>query len=129
MNKTNTNSLSQGQLVHALKRRVRIIAPVLQKAPERAYILEILLKKRDGILAVRTVPDIASVTINFDPQKFPKANLLKLLDALLANLGQRTKSDFVPTADVGAEARFVNWSICSRNMQRYCETIRRSLSF
>jgi len=67
MNKTNTNSLSQGQLVHALKRRVRIIAPVLQKDPERAYILEILLKKRDGILAVRTVPDIASVTINFDP--------------------------------------------------------------
>jgi|GEM_PF-6449570 len=44
MNKTNTNSLSQGQLVHALKRRVRIIAPVLQKDPERAYILGILLK-------------------------------------------------------------------------------------
>jgi len=103
MNKTNTNSLSQGQLVHALKRRVRIIAPVLQKDPERAYILEILLKKRDGILAVRTVPDIASVTINFDPQKLPKANLLKLLDALLANLGQRTKADFVPTADVSAD--------------------------
>jgi len=103
MNKTNTNSLSQGQLVHALKRRVRIIAPVLQKDPERAYILEILLKKRDGILAVRTVPDIASVTINFDPQKLPQANLLKLLDVLLANLGQRTKADFVPTADVGAD--------------------------
>lgn len=37
------------QLVHQLKRRIRIISPVLIKDIERGYILEILLKKRPEI--------------------------------------------------------------------------------
>ncbi len=32
-------------LVHQLKRRVRIVSPILKKDVERGYILEILLKK------------------------------------------------------------------------------------
>ena len=89
MKSTHTGSLTHGKVVHALGRRVRIIAPVLLKDQERACVLEILLQKRDGIEKVRTVPDIAAVVIHFDPEKLPQAALFSLLDALLANLGKR----------------------------------------
>ncbi len=89
MKSSHTGSLTNGTVVHALKRRVRIISPVLLKDPERACVLEIMLQKRDGIEKVQTVPDIASLVIYFDPSKLPKAKLLSLLDALLANLGKR----------------------------------------
>lgn len=90
MNPTNGN-LSHGQLVHQLKRRVRVIAPILLKDPERTYILEILLKKRPGIVDVHSVPAIGSITIKFDPQQLPKTSLLTILDALLSNIGQKTQ--------------------------------------
>jgi Cu+-exporting ATPase len=89
MTTANTNVLAHGKVVHELKRRVRIISPVLSKDLERAYILEILLKKRQGILKVRTVVDIASLTIHFDPAILPKATVLTLVDALLDNIGQK----------------------------------------
>ena len=89
MKPSDTGSLTHGKVVHALNRRVRIVAPILLKDPERAFVLEILLQKRDGIEKVRSVPDIASITIHFDPDKLPKTKLLTLLDALLANLGTR----------------------------------------
>jgi Cu+-exporting ATPase len=87
MKSSHTGNLTHGKVVHALNRRVRIISPVLLKDPERACVLEILLQKRDGIEKVRTVPDIASIVIHFDPDKLPKAKLFTLLDALLVNLG------------------------------------------
>lgn len=93
MTTKNINDLTHGTVVHDLKRRVRIISPVLKKDLERAYILEILLKKRQGILKVRTVVDIASLTIHFDPTILPKANLLTLVDALLGNIGQKKPND------------------------------------
>lgn len=105
MTTLNSINLIHGQLVHELKQRVRIISPVLHKDAERAYILEILLKKRDGIQKVRTVPEIASISICFDPVKLPKTNLLKLLDALLANLGQKVHSDFALVADPVNDAK------------------------
>lgn len=74
-------------LAHQLKRRVRLIAPSLRKDQERAYILEMLLSKRQGIEAVKIVPAIASVTIHFDPERLPVANLLQLLETVIANLG------------------------------------------
>ncbi|OYV15661.1 MAG: Cu2+-exporting ATPase, partial [Methylococcaceae bacterium NSM2-1] len=89
MKSSHTGSLTHGKVVHALNRRVRIISPVLLKDPERACVLEIMLQKRDGIEKVRTVPDIASIVIHFDPKKLPKAKLFTLLDALLGNLGKR----------------------------------------
>jgi Cu+-exporting ATPase len=89
MNSSHVGSLTYGKVVHALNRRVRIISPVLLKDPERGCVLEILLLKRDGIEKVRTVPDIASVVIHFDPKKLPKAKLFPILDALLVNLGKR----------------------------------------
>lgn len=93
MTTKNINDLTHGTVVHDLKRRVRIISPVLKKDLERAYVLEILLKKRLGILQVRTVVDIASLTIHFDPTILPKATVLTLVDALLGNLGQKKLSD------------------------------------
>jgi Cu+-exporting ATPase len=90
--------LVHGEVVHQLKRRIRVISPVLRKDVERAYILEILLQKRDGIAKVRTVPEIASVVIHFDPNKLPKSGLLTLLDTLLGNLGQKKTIQFDETA-------------------------------
>ncbi|MCQ8130052.1 heavy metal translocating P-type ATPase, partial [Methylomonas rivi] len=91
---TNNGGLSHGQLAHALKRRIRVIAPVLLKDPERAYILEILLKKRPGIVEVRSVPAIGSITVKFAPEQLSKPDLLRLLDALLANIGQKKPAEF-----------------------------------
>jgi len=89
MKSSHTGSLTHGKVVHELNRRVRIIAPMLLKDPERACVLEIMLQKRDGIEKVNTVPDIASLVIHFDPKKLPKSKLLTLLDALLGNLGKK----------------------------------------
>ena len=78
-------------LVHQTKRRVRIIAPSLRKDQERAYVLEIVLRKREGVGAVKSVPSIASVTIHFDPEYLPVANLLQLLDAVIGNIGLKPR--------------------------------------
>ena len=79
-------------LVHQTKRRVRIIAPNLRKDQERAYVLEILLCKRQGIETVKIVPAIASVTIHFDPEYLPVANLLQLLEAVIGNIGLKPRN-------------------------------------
>ena len=80
------------QLVHQLSRRIRIIAPVLQKDQERGYIFEILLKKRPEIKRVRSVFSLGSVVIEFDPSSLPKKNLLILMDAVLGNIAQKQSS-------------------------------------
>jgi|GEM_PF-1106837 Cu+-exporting ATPase len=106
MASAHTGELTHGKVVHALNRRVRIIAPVLLKDHERACVLEILLQKRDGIEKVITVPEIASLVIYFDPEKLPRAKLLTLLDALLANLGKKkptTALNKQPAADGDAD--------------------------
>ena len=55
------------------------------------YVLEILLCKREGIEAVKIVPSIASVTIWFDPKYLPITNLLRLLEAVIANIGLKPR--------------------------------------
>jgi len=77
-------------VAHALRRRVRIIAPALIKDSERAYILEILLRKRPEIKRVRATPAIGSLVIYFDPKRLPRFNLFLMLDRILENIGQRT---------------------------------------
>ncbi len=118
MKSSHTANLTHGKVVHELNRRVRVISPVLLKDPERAYILEILLKKREGIGDVRTVPDIASIVICFDPNKLPKAKLFPLLDTLLGNLGKRTattsfnnSSQLHPTDDLSLAEQEFNLSV------------------
>ncbi|MFK5949562.1 MAG: heavy metal translocating P-type ATPase [Methylococcales bacterium] len=79
-------------LVHQLKRRIRIVSPLLKKDVERCYILEILLKKRTEIKRIRTVFSLGSVTIEFDSARLPKKNLLILLDAVLDNIAQKERA-------------------------------------
>ncbi|MGD0959117.1 MAG: heavy metal translocating P-type ATPase [Methylomonas sp.] len=81
------------RLQHQLENRLRIITPVLINDRERAYILEILLKKRPEISLVRTAIALGSVAIHFDSNLLPKKNLLILLDAVLANLGHKQSSN------------------------------------
>ncbi|MDF1583120.1 MAG: heavy metal translocating P-type ATPase [Methyloprofundus sp.] len=76
-------------LAHELKNRIRILVPILEKDPERTYIFEIILKKRPEIKAIKSVPDIGSVTLYFDHQALPKQNLLILLDTVLGNVGKK----------------------------------------
>lgn len=78
-------------LVHQLKRRIRIVSPVLEKDIERCYVLEILLKKRPEIKRIRSVFSLGSVVIDFDPAHLPKKNLLILLDAVLGNIAQKER--------------------------------------
>jgi Cu+-exporting ATPase len=79
------------RLVHQLKRRIRIISPVLKNDLERCYILEILLKKRSEIKRIHSVRSIGSVVVEFDPTYLPKKNLLILLDAVLGNIAQKER--------------------------------------
>ena len=86
-----TSEFKHFTLAHHTKRRVRIIATSLRKDQERAYILEMLLTKRQGIEAVKIVPAIASVTIHFDPQFLPAENLLLLLETVIRNIGLKPR--------------------------------------
>ncbi|MGR9087126.1 MAG: heavy metal translocating P-type ATPase [Gammaproteobacteria bacterium] len=92
---------TQFQLIHQLKRRIRVRAPVLKKDQERCYILEILLKKHQDIKRVRTASALGTAVIEFNPDALPKARLLMLLDAVLGNIASkphagacRGKADF-----------------------------------
>lgn len=87
------------RLVHAVGRRVRFVVPGLAKDFERIYVLAILLRKYEGIHTVRTVPEIASVVVYFDPKTLPKPSLLGLLDSLLGNLGELAKPKPVSPAN------------------------------
>jgi Cu+-exporting ATPase len=65
------------------------VSPILKNDQERAYIFEIILKKRPEIKRVKTVWEIGSVVIEFDPAGLPKKNLLILLDAVLGNIAHK----------------------------------------
>ena len=80
---------SHFKVVHQLRRRIRITVPCLYRDKERATILQILLLKRAAIEEVRCVWQINSLTIHFDPEQFPRENLLKLLDSVLANFAKK----------------------------------------
>ncbi|MCX7087532.1 MAG: heavy metal translocating P-type ATPase [Methylococcales bacterium] len=86
---TETPQYKNFQLLHQLNARVRISAPMLKNDSERAYILEILLKKRPEIKQVRSVFAIGSVVIHFDHEALPKKNLLQMLDAVLGNIAKK----------------------------------------
>ncbi|RLA21142.1 MAG: ATPase P, partial [Gammaproteobacteria bacterium] len=79
----------QFKVAHQLRQRIRVIAPSLFRNKERATILQILLLKRAAIKEVKIVWQINSVTINFDPERLPTENLLKLLQGVLDNFSQK----------------------------------------
>ena len=84
------DSYTNFEIVYQLQNQVRIKAPCLFQDPQRAYILETLLRNREAIEVAQAVPEIASVAILFDPVKLPPENLLILLDAILTNIGSKT---------------------------------------
>jgi Cu+-exporting ATPase len=94
-----TQEYSQFTIAHQLKRRIRIIAPSLFRDKERAYILQILLLKREAIKQVKIVPELNSVTIRFNPEQFPKVNLLNLLEIVLANFSQKPRESIRKIAE------------------------------
>jgi Cu+-exporting ATPase len=74
------------QLVHALTRRLRVVVPELAKDEERAYLLEILLRKRPAIREVRSEPRIGSFTVHFAPDEISRDELLAAITHVAAAL-------------------------------------------
>jgi Cu+-exporting ATPase len=74
------------QVVHRLTRRIRLVSMALVRQPERCYLLEILLRKHPAIAGVRSVPDIGSVVVHYDPASFPEERLLATVDAVIGNI-------------------------------------------
>ncbi|MDP2132624.1 MAG: heavy metal translocating P-type ATPase [Sulfuritalea sp.] len=73
-------------VVHRLSRRIRLVAPALARQPERCYILEILLRKHGAVKDVRSVPQIGSVTLHYDPAQASEERLLAIVDAVIGNI-------------------------------------------
>ena len=84
-----TQKFSQFKIEHQLQRRIRVTVPSLFRDKERATILQIILLKRAAIEEVKCVWQINSLTIYFDPEQFPKENLLKLLETVLVNFAKK----------------------------------------
>ena len=74
------------RVVHRLSRRIRLVAPALAGQAERCYILEILLRKHGAVKDVRTVPQIGSVTLHYDPVQASEDRLLAVVDAVIGNI-------------------------------------------
>lgn len=79
-------------VVHQLRRRVRVVAPVLRRDLERALLLDILLRKHPAIRAVRVVAELGSVAVHFDPTRMAPSHVLTLLDQVIGNLGQAVRA-------------------------------------
>ncbi|MFZ2268884.1 MAG: heavy metal translocating P-type ATPase [Azonexus sp.] len=88
------------KVVHRLARRIRVLAPALEKEQERCYILEILLRKHPAVSDVSLVPEIGSLTLRYDPVVLPEARLLATLDAVLGNLLAAPRAPQAPLAPV-----------------------------
>jgi Cu+-exporting ATPase len=78
--------VKHARIVHRLSRRLRLIAPALVRQPERCYLLEILLRKHPAVRDVRTVPEIGSLTVHYDPARLAESGLLAVVDAVIGNL-------------------------------------------
>ncbi len=67
---------------------MRIAIPAFKNDVERLYALDILLRKRPAIRAVRVIPQMGGLIIHFSPGQLPVSSLYSLLDAVIPNLGQ-----------------------------------------
>ena len=84
------------RVVHRLSRRIRLVAPALAGQAERCYILEILLRKHGAVKDVRTVPQIGSVTLHYDPVQASEDRLLAVVDAVIGNIAVAGPRSGVP---------------------------------
>ena len=69
--------------MHRPRRRVRLIAQPLLRSSERCYIVEILLRRRPEIKAVRAVPEIGSLAVHYDPGRLPEVRLQQIIAGLV----------------------------------------------
>ena len=103
-------------VAHTLRRRVRLLIPALRKQPEKAYVLEILLRKRPEIRRVRAVADIGSVTIHFDPERLSRERLLAQVAAIISRLGGTTPGGAAPSAPEAAECPVTETTLAIEGM-------------
>ncbi|MFA6021693.1 MAG: HMA2 domain-containing protein, partial [Rhodospirillales bacterium] len=81
------------QLLHSLPRRIRVHVPAIVKDDERAYVLEIALKKHPDLASVSVAPRIGSLTVRFNPARIAQDRVLALLNAVAGNIGRARKSE------------------------------------
>lgn len=74
------------RVVHRLRHRLRLLMPGLVGDAERCYILEILLRKYPGLTGLKSVPEIGSLTLFFEPQRLPEVRLLVSVEAIIGKL-------------------------------------------
>ncbi len=103
------------RIVHHLRRRIRIVSPVLKRETEKTYLFEILLTKREGVRQVRAVPEIGSLVIWFDPGQIPEENLLRVCDTILANLAT-TKPHLFESGPAFADAPVIETQFAVEGM-------------
>ncbi|BAE51715.1 Cation transport ATPase [Paramagnetospirillum magneticum AMB-1] len=103
------------QVVHQLRRRVRVVVPALKGEAERLCLLEILLRKHAAIGEVRVVPALASLAVRFDPRRMPAENLLRLLDTVAGNVARAPRQKPPPPA-LGDDSQQAEVSVAVEGM-------------
>ncbi len=78
------------------ERRVKIISPVIQNDPERAYIFQILLKKRPEVRQMQEDVLSGGMIIDFDPLTMTKNKLFNVIDEVLGNIQKKSQTDREP---------------------------------
>ncbi len=99
------------QVVHQLRRRVRVVVPALKGEAERLCLLEILLRKHAAIRDVRVVAAIASLAVRFDPRLIPAEVLLRLIDTVAGNVARAPKQAPPQAIRDGGEAGEVSVAV------------------
>ena len=84
------------RVVEEWEKRVEIITPVLKDDDERAYVFQILLKKRPEIRQIQVVVETGFIIIDFDPDGLTKKNLFIAMDAVLGNIEQKPRKKRAP---------------------------------
>ncbi|HEU4682940.1 MAG TPA: hypothetical protein VFS39_00375 [Nitrospira sp.] len=64
---------------HALEGRLRIYAPQVKRAPQRALFVEMLLGSMDGVVHVRANPTTGNVLVRFEPESLEHADIIRAL--------------------------------------------------
>ena len=101
---TTETALTHLCVVDCLKHHVCVTSAIILKDTERAYILEILLKKNRAVKTVKTVPEIGSITIHFDAELISTEHLLIMLNAILGNLGQYKRPTLTTTEQIESDS-------------------------
>lgn len=81
------------RLIKAWENRVKVVTPVLQNNPERAYIFQVLLNKRPEITELLITVSKGEIDVRFKAESLPKESLLTAMDAILGNVNKKETFD------------------------------------